>query len=206
MSADDELVISFIPPAGWERVDVDPERRDAQLYKVLNPLRNTVANWHEVYPKMRQALSSTYEQAWQAGIRMVYTTSPDAHGVENLVATFMIGLTPPASAFGNEQEELDTISEAMMEDQESLGQDDVMNLMPVEVPELGRGIQAAAVASARAITGSGPADAKLVHFRTFIPVADHVLVTTGISPQVEVADTLFELFALITTSVRISKE
>lgn len=60
-TAEDELTISFIPPAGWERIDVDPDRRDAQLFKVLNPMRNTVANWHEVYPKVRQGLSNAYE-------------------------------------------------------------------------------------------------------------------------------------------------
>ena len=205
-TAEDELTISFIPPAGWERIDVDPDRRDAQLFKVLNPMRNTVANWHEVYPKVRQGLSNAYEQAWNSGVRLAYTTNPDPRGVDNLMATFMVSIMPSASAFGEIDEELELISETLLEEQEALTDDEVMDLIPVDVPELGRGIQAAAVASARSLTGDGPADTKLVHFRTFIPTAGQVLVTTGVSPQTDVAETLFELFALITSSVRVTSK
>jgi hypothetical protein len=195
-----DLGFTLVPPEGWQEIRLDPGHREQQLIMALAPMSSIVPNWVQVYPQVRRQLAGAYAQAWDGGVRYAIATRPDPIGVANIMATYMVAVLPPADPLN--ESDLDAIQEMLAEEQGSLLQGESQDLSYVNLPYIGKAIQAASVKHLSDGVGNS-SDAYVATLRTFIPVRDSVIVATGITPQVDLADVLFQLFAHITSTLQI---
>lgn len=197
----ESLRISLIPPEGWSQIMLDPDSRESQIAAMLEPLSHIVAHWDNVYPTLRRYLIRVYEESWLSGVCYAITTSGSRGGLSKIMATFMVSVLPSANPLGDCEEELESIIETMTNEKESLPAGDELSLSVTRIGELGPAIQ---VSSIEAIHNSdGNVMGRMAMLRTFIPYKDKVVLTTGITPQIEIADTLFELFTQISSTMKI---
>jgi hypothetical protein len=197
----DVLHLSLVPPHGWREIQLDPKNRERQIRQTLEPLRYLLADWQTIYPSLRRYLVNSYEQSWQAGIRYAITTVQEPDDPAQIFATFSVSVLPPASPTGEPEDELDSIVCNLTQERDEQQEDGSMTLSAVRTNNLGAGVQAASVEHMRndnnEILGS------MAMLRTFIPYRNRVILTTGMTPQLDISDVLFELFAHITETVQV---
>ena len=198
------LHISLIPPQGWREILLDPADRERQIRQALEPMKHVIADWREVYPALRKYLANSYEQSWKAGVRYAITTELDDASPILVMATFMVSVLPSAVPYGTADEDLDAIVESLLTEREGLPEGDELHMSKTSFNKLGPAVQASSVETVHGQQGKPVG--RLAMLRTFIPCAGKVILATGITPQVELSDTLFELFTRITATLRVSVE
>ena len=196
MAAHVELLL--IPPDGWREVHLDPQSRGHQIDEAIAPLGRVTADWRRISPSVRRYLQQAYAQAWQSGIRYVITTQPDPVEIVNIMATFMVAMLPSSTPDGTNQ--LDAIVEGLAREQDALEDGERLDLSRTTVKALGPAVQAAGIRFLPDSQGAHT-DHMIAELRTFIPWDDYVIVATGVTPQINLSDTLFTLFARITDTL-----
>ena len=198
MSAD--AILMLTPPDGWDEIPLDPKSRNEHITRMLAPLRQVMANGKALERPLHTMIERAYDDAWRSGVRYAITTRPDPQSLFNIMATFMVALLPPSTPDGMNQ--LDAIAELLAVEQGSLDDGERLDMASVMLDGFGQAAQAAEIRFVTDAQGNRT-DHMIARLRTFIPWEDHVIVTTGITPQVDLADTLFELFARITGTVSV---
>lgn len=87
-------------------------------------------------------------------------------------------------------------------EQAELGDGEFMSLQKVNLPKMGTAVQAQSITSLVDDKGD-KTNRHVASLRTFIPYGEHVFVVTGATPQIDIADVLFNLFASMTDTVSI---
>ena len=87
-------------------------------------------------------------------------------------------------------------------EQAELGDGEFMSLQKVNLPKMGTAVQAQSITSLVDDKGD-KTNRHVASLRTFIPYGEHVFVVTGTTPQIDIADVLFNLFASMTDTVSI---
>lgn len=198
------LRISLVPPHGWKEISLNPADRERQIRQILNPLRHVVADWSEVYPVLRRCLVASYDQSWKAGVRYAITTDMDGAGAVLVMAAFMVSILPAIIPYSTADEEIDAIVESVSKERESLPEGDEMYLEKTGFKELGPAVSVSSMESVR--DDHGKVIGHFAILRTFIPCGGKIILTTGITPQIELSDTLFQLFTKITATLRVVSE
>lgn len=201
MSDDTDIQMSLIPPKGWKELDMSPEHRERQIAEALLPLRSVTAQWNVVYPQLRRYLAGAYAQAWDSGVRYALTSVHNPQGLTNIIASFMVSIVPSASVSGAVDEELETIAQALLDEKEALLPDESLNLRNINLEGAGRAIQVASIKRVPLESGDDPDAGKIAMLRTFIPFNHKVVLATGVTPQAQLAQILFELFGKITGTI-----
>jgi len=196
------FAISVIPPDDWHKVDLHPEKRQLQVINALQPLRYQLANWESAYPMLRNYLLTTMAQAWDTGMRYQITTkhNPATSADSQLIANFTITFLPRATTTGSPAEELDQVLEVLFEEQQQLLDDETLEISRVQLPNMGPALQAARVGYVPTPDGVAKT-ARIATLRTYIPAGRHIVLAQGTSPQTDIADPLFQIFAAITSSI-----
>lgn len=97
---------------------------------------------------------------------------------------------------------MDAVIETLSSEQAELGDGEFMSLQKVNLPKMGTAVQAQSITSLVDDKGD-KTDRHVASLRTFIPYGEHVFVVTGATPQIDIADVLFNLFASMTDTVSI---
>lgn len=196
--------LSLVPPRGWRQVDVSPAGRRREIERQLRQLRHVVPAWREIGPSLRRYLAGAYEDAWKSGVRLALATDARPDDMVRIMATFMVAMLPPASPLGDMDEELDAVAEGLIAERDGMAEGEALSLGKVSLPGLGDAIQAQ---SLTALTGPDgvKTDRRVAMLRTFVPFDGHVFVATGMTPQLDVADVMFELFAAVTGTLGIRR-
>ena len=198
----EQYVISMVPPQGWHEIEVDPKHREIEIERQLGQLRYVVPSWRTVYPALRRYLVKAYADAWKSGVRYAIATDIDPDDAVQVMATFMIAQLPQASVLGDLDDELDAVIETLSSEQAELGDGEFMSLQKVNLPKMGTAVQAQSITSLVDDKGD-KTDRHVASLRTFIPYGEHVFVVTGATPQIDIADVLFNWFASMTDTVSI---
>lgn len=184
---------------GWEEFDLSPSRREFQIDRAVRGFRDIIPDWRSVYPSFRRAMALSYSQAWDSGVRYAITSVPEPEEPVQIVASYMIAVLPPASEDGTD--ELSHIEENVLAEREGVRSDEQFEASKIHLKSLGDAIQVDELRRP-----SDKNDAFIASRRIFLPTHGKVLMAVGYTPQVQIAEVLFELFLRITQTLEIWEE
>ena len=193
------LCFSVVPPIGWKEIQLSPSERESQITQAGRRLREGIPNWQSVYPSFRRAMALSYSQAWDSGVRYAITSVPEPEEPVQIVASYMIAVLPPASEDGTD--ELSHIEENVLAERDGIEDDERFEASRIQVSNFGDAIQVDDLRHP-----SDKSDVFIASRRIFLPVHGKVLMAVGYTPQVQIADVLFELFLRITQTLEIWEE
>lgn len=167
--------------------------------KVLSSMKPVIPDWGRAYPQLRRYLAGVYGKAWESGVRYMITLTPDDMGVGNFFASYMVSVLPAASS-GEPDDEYDAIVTMLTNERQILRDGEELSVERLTLPNFPLAVQAPSIRFV--VTDEGAVtNHKVAMLRIFIPFDNRVIVVTGITPQIHIADVMFTLFVRITETL-----
>lgn len=197
------IKFTVLPPNGWRQVRLDPQHRGKEAALAAKQLCSAAAGLPSVSQRqLRELMEKPLAQAWDTGTRLLMTSTPDNSDVASIVASYTVGFLPLAVPGGSIEENLAHISSHEMSERAELIDGEKLDVAGCQHPQLGLGVQSASIRYMR-----NENDEFMPHrvatLRVFLVFGSHLVLATGVTPQIELADVLFQLFAKITSTLRV---
>lgn len=194
------LRLSVVPPDGWKQILIDPAHRDATVSEAIGWMRGSATVWEKAYPQLRSGMETMFANAWDAGARIAIAPVPQPEDIFRLNAVFTVGAIPFAEPFGSDADNIERVFEQALGERADLLEGESIEVAHAQVDALGDAAQVAEIRRMRSPQGLFM-HGMVASLHTYVPFHGRFIVATGASPQVEVAQQLFALFAAIARSV-----
>ncbi len=193
-----DLRFSVQIPAQWQELDMGLESRTKMVDAQVAHLVNAMPSLMNQKGMLRRQLLGMLQSAWVAGVRYgASMAQPTGDGM--LFACLTLSVIAAPASFDDETSPIDAIAVAVRNNNEEDGRRD-MDMSIVTLPYAGKALRLFGVTRMSSGQGGGMECALM---QTFVPAGDRVLLVQAVTPQVDVSDTMFELFDLITGTLRV---
>lgn len=192
-----DLRFALFVPQQWQELDLSPDNMsgmvECQVGQIVRMMPTLGAYRHE----LRKLMLKMLQTAWVSGVRYAVSMMEPA-GDGYLMACLTLSVLPTLPSM-EDGKELDVIGTSLREKNVEEGRD--MDVSIVMLPHAGKAVRAFGIVDMQA-KGNGKA-LPCALMQTFVPVGEKVLLVQAFTPQIEVADTMFELFDLITGTLAV---
>lgn len=194
--------LMFLPPSSWVEIAVDSARREVQIAALMKTLKKVLPRVDDSYAVLRRSIVSLFAQAWRSGVRYAIMPRVRLDGTVNMIAMFNVAILPPASPDGDDDSCREAIYQSSLKEREQFLEGEYSEIVSVENKSLGKGVQVSSVEYLQ--TGKGKnLSHKVSLFRAYFPTLNQTIVATGTCFQEEYRDILFQMFALMTSTLSI---